>query len=79
MKIQRFNEATKFSDDDYPFKCKFKDPFANHDSDPGICYVIEIYFRNRSVKCSNGADEYYASFDDIEFIPDIFIFSKYNL
>ena len=84
MKVKKFDEAFKdamgryhqnasdarFSDDDYPFKCKYENR---------IYYVIEIYFKNRSIKCSNGSDEYYLSFDDVEFIPDIFVFSKYNL
>lgn len=47
--------------------------------DTGICYIIEIYFKNRSVRCSNDKQIFYASFDDVEFIPDIFTFSKYNL
>ena len=74
MKIIRFNE-NKNADSKYPFKCKYK----NRKPDPGICYVLEIDFENEKVICSNGYVRLFPSFDEIEFIPDIFIFNKYNL
>ena len=95
MKVKRFNENsfkdainrwqtianatqinTKLSDINYPFRCRF---INDNMKDTGICYIIEIYFKNRSVRCSNDKQIFYASFDDVEFIPDIFTFSKYNL
>jgi len=90
MKIDRFDETIdkrftkgkiknwkveKLSDDKFPFKCKYK----NRTPDPGICYILEINFEDRNVQCSNGYLRMYPSFDEIEFIPDIFIFNKYNL
>ena len=59
----------------FPFKCKYK----NRTPDPGICYILEINFEDRKVQCSNGYVRMYPSFDEIEFIPDIFIFNTYNL
>jgi hypothetical protein len=94
MKIKKINEMTfddlrssidaikantsmnvNLSDDAYPFRCKFK----NRTPDPGVCYVIEINFEKQEIECSNGRVRLYTKFDEIEFIPDIFIFSKYNL
>ena len=78
MKIDKFNEVNKhweFSNEIYPFKCKYK----NRTPDPGICYVVEINFELEQIECSNGRSRYYPSFDEIEFIPDIFMFGKYNL
>ena len=65
----------KEADSKYPFKCKYK----NRIPDPGICYVLEIDFENEKVSCSNGHVKLFPIFDEIEFIPDIFIFNKYNL
>jgi hypothetical protein len=87
MKIEKFTEGyhiplpkkkplqSQYNDNDFPFKCRFK----NRTPDPGICYVTEIYFREKKIEWSNGAVGSIANFEDIEFIPDIFIFDKYNL
>jgi len=72
---QAHNANIQLSDDKFPFKCKFK----NREPDPGICYIISIDFENRKVSCLNGSVRLYPSFDEIEFVPDIFVFSKYNL
>lgn len=65
------NEADKL----YPFKCKFK----NRIPDPGECWIIEINFEERNLTCSNGRYRYLPGFDDVEFIPDLFLLNKYNL
>jgi hypothetical protein len=90
MKIQRFNEKIlkdvkapiervlrKTSKlEEYPIKCKFK----NRVPDPGTCYVIDINFEVQQIKCSNEYSTYVGiDFDQVDFIPDIFIFNKYNL
>lgn len=67
--------SDKYSDKMYPFKCKFK----NRTPDPGICYILEINFEEKKVHWTNGAVRSIADFDDIEFIPDPFIFNQYNL
>ena len=69
------NISESLTEEQYPFKCKYK----NRIPDPGLCYVIEINFETKRVECSNGAVRLYPYFDEIEFIPDIFIFNKYNL
>lgn len=71
----KLNLNKQDADRKYPFKCKYK----NRIPDPGICYVLEIDFENEKVSCSNGYIRLFPSFDEIEFIPDIFIFNKYNL
>lgn len=86
MKINKFNETLApkkfgtiynitYSDEKFPFKCKFK----NRVPDPGICWITDIDFRNRKLGWSNGAVSSIANFDDVEFIPDIFVFGKFNL
>lgn len=84
MKIEKFESSEsdrypwlRYNDnmDKYPIKCKFK----NRVPDPGICVVIDIDFEERRVHVSNGAVRFRGDFDDIEFIPDIFLFNKYNL
>ena len=75
MKIKKFISENFDNNEEYPFKCKYK----NRVPDPGICYIISINFEDKRVECSNGANRYYPYFHDIEFIPDIFTFFKYNL
>ena len=69
----KFNQID--ADSKYPFRCKYK----NRIPDPGLCYVLEINFEEQTLSCSNGRFRYFPSFDEVEFIPDIFIFNKYNL
>ncbi len=93
MKINKFKESivneklkdlffktipdtnAKNADELFPFKCKFK----NRNPDPGICYVTSINFLERSLSCTNGRYSYSPDFDDVEFIPDLFLLNKYNL
>lgn len=74
MKVKKFNENNK-ADSLYPFKCKYK----NRTPDPGICWIRRIDFENKRLDVTNGRYSYSPDFDEVEFIPDIFIFSKYNL
>jgi hypothetical protein len=73
--LQPLSYSDVYPEDKYPIKCKFKDRIP----DPGICYVLEINFEERKIWWSNEAISSTANFDDIEFIPDIFVFGKYNL
>ena len=78
MKISKFNESGEFHkmmDENYPFKCKYK----NRTPNPGICWIISIDFERKKLDVSNGNYRYCPDFDDVEFIPDIFVFNKYNL
>ena len=78
MKIERINENLGFDkmmNQKYPLKCKYKD----RTPDPGICWIISIDFENKRLDVSNGRYRYSPDFDDVEFIPDLFIYSKYNL
>lgn len=75
MEIQRFSKTEVRPEDDFPLKCKVK-----RVPDPGICYVMQIDFDRKKVSVlSKGNIRYTLTFDDVEFIPDIFIFSNYNL
>jgi len=76
MKIDKFNQIfEKTTDSIYPFKCRHKYIIP----DPGICDIIVINFESEFVTWSNGYIISTAGFDEIEFIPDIFVFNKYNL
>jgi hypothetical protein len=75
MKINKFNELNDELNGQYPFKCKYKNRYP----DPGLCNIIEINFEKREIVCSNGYFRLFPNFDEIEFIPDIFIFDKYSL
>lgn len=79
MKISKFNESSEFDkmmDEKFPIKCKIK----NRTPDPGICWVIKINFEEKNVEWSNGyVRSTIYGFDNVEFIPDLFIYSKYNL
>lgn len=76
MRINKCNESFEEFDKKFPFKCKIK----NRQPDPGICWVIKVNFEDETIEWSNG---YVRStcygFDDVEFIPDLFILNKYNL
>jgi hypothetical protein len=74
-KFSNISEELKTPDEKYPFKCRYKE----RNPDPGLCWIIDIDFDNRDLGFSNGSYRYSASFDDVEFIPDIFILNKYNL
>ena len=89
MKIQRFTEISasdyfgiptvmhqkSMYDDDFPIKCKFH----HRVPDPGICYVTDLDFREKKLHWSNGAVSSVANFEDVEFIPDLFLLTKYNI
>ena len=79
MKIQKFTEVSASDflgipidnniqksryNNDLPIKCKL--------SDPDICYVTDIDFREKKVGWSNGTVSSVANFEDIEFIPELF-------
>jgi hypothetical protein len=81
-KFSQLNEITlpptrkynlKPEEREYPLTCKFK----NRNPDPGICNIVSIDFDDGVAFVSNGRFRYRAEFKD--FIPDIFVFSKYNL
>jgi len=82
MKIQKFNEIFRvhpielnYNDSKYPIKCKFK----NRTPNPGVCYITEINFEERKFHWSNGFVSSNANFDDVEFLPDLFSYNKYNI
>jgi len=77
MKINKFNESyAEDYDKKFPIKCKIK----NRIPDPGICWVTEINFEEERVEWTNGhVRSSVYGFDKVEFIPDFFVFNKYNL
>ena len=87
MKIERFNKLNEITlppqrkynlkpeERVFPLKCRYK----NRTPDPGMLYIISIDFEDGSVSASNGRIRYRAEFKELEFIPDIFVFDKYNL
>lgn len=78
MKINKFNESSEYNkmmDEKFPFKCKYK----NRNPNSGICWIMSIDFENKMLDVSNGRYRYSPTFDDVEFITDLFLLNKYNL